>query len=159
MSLNGRTRIITLELSKLDKIVKKPVDAMNVKEYWAVYFQYLTDKRKRRTINEILEREDGIAMASEVLQTISRDEAERFRLLSELKYELDTQSKLVYAKREAMKEGMKQGEKRGEKKAKVKVARNALAEGASVEFVGDITGLDIETIRNIQAKLSKSITK
>ena len=98
-------------------------------------------------------------MASEVLQTISRDEAERFRLLSELKYELDTQSKLVYAKREAMKEGMKQGEKRGEKKAKVKVARNALAEGASVEFVGDITGLDIETIRNIQAKLSKSITK
>ena len=51
-------------------------------------------------INEILEREEGIAMASEVLLSISRDEAERARLMSEYKYQLDMQSKLVHAKRE-----------------------------------------------------------
>jgi hypothetical protein len=39
-------------------------------------------------------------MASEVLMTISKDEVERARLISELKYQLDTQSKLVHAKRE-----------------------------------------------------------
>jgi hypothetical protein len=33
-------------------------------------------------------------MASEVLMTISRDEIERARLLSEYKYELDTQSRI-----------------------------------------------------------------
>jgi hypothetical protein len=33
-------------------------------------------------------------MASEVLMTMSRDEVERARLLSELKYELDTQSRI-----------------------------------------------------------------
>jgi hypothetical protein len=37
-------------------------------------------------------------MASEVLMTISRDETERARLMSELKYELDAQSKVTYAK-------------------------------------------------------------
>ena len=44
-------------------------------------------------------------MASEVLLTISRDEEERARLMSEYKYQLDIQSKLVHAER--------QGEKRG----------------------------------------------
>ena len=43
-------------------------------------------------------------MASEVLITISRDEIERARLMSEEKYELDTQSRLTYAKQEGKKE-------------------------------------------------------
>ena len=48
-------------------------------------------------------------MASEVLMTISRDEIERARLESEYKYQLDTQSKLVHAKREGIREGMEKG--------------------------------------------------
>jgi hypothetical protein len=39
-------------------------------------------------------------MAGEVLLTISRDEVERARLLSEYKYIVDTQSKVVQAERE-----------------------------------------------------------
>ena len=57
----------------------------------------MTDKSKRLKINEILDNEEGIAMASEVLISISKDEIEQARLLSELKYELDTQSNLAYA--------------------------------------------------------------
>ena len=52
-------------------------------------------------------------MASEVLITISKDEIERTRLRSELKYELDTQSKLVTAKREGLKEGLLKGHLKG----------------------------------------------
>jgi hypothetical protein len=37
--------------------------------------------------------------------TISRDEAEHARLMSEYKYQLDTQSKLVHAKRMGIQEG------------------------------------------------------
>ena len=99
IALNGRTRIITLELSKLEEVVEKPVNEMDGKESWAVYFRYLTDKSKRYKINEILEHEEGIAMASEVLINISKDEIEQARLESELKYELDTQSNLVYERR------------------------------------------------------------
>ena len=81
---------------------------MSAQESWAVYFRYLTEKRKRSKINEILEREEGIAMASKVIMNISKDEVERARLLSEYKYELDTQSKLVEAKREGIYEGQKE---------------------------------------------------
>jgi hypothetical protein len=73
----------------------------------------LTDKAKRRKINEIIDHEEGIAMASEVLITISKDEVERARLVSEYKYQLDTQSKLVHAKREGRLEGLREGEQRG----------------------------------------------
>ena len=114
MSLDGRSCIITLELSKLEDVVEKPVNEMDEKESWAVYFRYLTDKSKRYKINEILEQEEGIAMASEVLIHISKDEIERARLESGLKYELDTQSNLAYAKQEGIKEGMQKGKKKGQ---------------------------------------------
>jgi len=104
MPLNGKSHIITLELSKLVEVVEKPVSDMSVQEQWAVYFRYLTENSKRCKINEILRQEEGIAMASEVLITISKDEIEQARLESELKYELDTQSKLTYAKRDGKQE-------------------------------------------------------
>ncbi|MDR2177779.1 MAG: Rpn family recombination-promoting nuclease/putative transposase, partial [Treponema sp.] len=104
-SLSGRSRIITLELSKLDKVVTKPIGKMTAAEHWGVFFRYLPDKNKRRIINEILEQEEGIAMASEVLMSISKDEAERARLMSEFKYQMDTQSKIGHARREGKLEG------------------------------------------------------
>ncbi|MCL2130553.1 MAG: Rpn family recombination-promoting nuclease/putative transposase [Treponema sp.] len=104
VSLGGKTRIITLELSKLECIVKKPIDEMAVSERWAVFLEYLTDKEKRSKINEILQQDEGITMANQVLMTISKDEHERARLESEYKYQVDMQSKLVTAKRERDKE-------------------------------------------------------
>ncbi|MDR2701791.1 MAG: hypothetical protein LBB72_05105 [Spirochaetaceae bacterium] len=55
-------------------------------------------------------------MASKVLMTISKDEAERARLMSKYKYQMDTQSKLVHAKRIGMQEGMQKGRREGEQK-------------------------------------------
>jgi len=130
MSLNGKSSIITLELSKLEKIIEKPVNEMDGKESWAVYFRYLTDKDKRYKINEILEQEEGIAMASEVLIHISKDEIEQARLESELKYELDTQSNLSWAKRE----GYLEGEEKGHLEEKQKVI-DLLKSGKSLEEI------------------------
>jgi predicted transposase/invertase (TIGR01784 family) len=96
---NGRIHIITLELSKLDEIIKKTTEEMSTSERWAVYFRYLTDRSKRSKINEILESEEGIAMTSQVLMTISRDEEERFRIIKEEMNELDLQSKIVEERR------------------------------------------------------------
>jgi predicted transposase YdaD len=65
--------------------------------------------------------------------TISKDEVERARLESEHKYEVDTQSKVVHAKREGKRE----------------VAQKALAKGSTPEFVADITGLSLDEIRRL----------
>ena len=145
VKLNGKSRIITVELSKLAKVAEKPVEEMSLKEYWAVYFRYLTDKGKREKINEILEREEGIAMASEVLMTISRDEVERARLMSEYKYELDAQSKLVHAKRE----GIKEGEQRGIKKGREEIARKMKVRGRPIDEIAEDTGLEPKTIETL----------
>jgi predicted transposase/invertase (TIGR01784 family) len=104
VSLNGRTRIITLELAKLEKIANKPTVEMSEPEAWAFFFEYLTDKSKRSKINEILDKEEGISMASEVLMSISRNEEERMRILSEEKYILDRQSEKAYERKEGRKE-------------------------------------------------------
>jgi len=115
VSLGGRTKIITLELSKMDKVIEKPVEKMSSTEHWAVFFRYSTDKTHRDTINEIIKSEEGIAMASEVLMTISRDEVERAHLMSIEKYELDTKSRINYAKREGIQIGKKKGKQEGKK--------------------------------------------
>ena len=129
VSLNGLSRIITLELSKLRKIVEKPIEEMSSPERWAIYFKYLTDKSKRRKINKIIEIEEGIAMASEVLISISKDEKERFRLMSEYKYELDTQSKLVSAKRKGIQEGLQKGMQKGIQKGRQEGIQEGLQKG------------------------------
>jgi predicted transposase/invertase (TIGR01784 family) len=47
-------------------------------------------------------------------------------------------------------EGLEEGLHRGLEKGKLEIACNLLAEGASLEFVQKITGLDMETIKNLQ---------
>jgi len=105
ITLCGKTRIITVELCKVKKIVDKPIENMSATELWAYYLEYLTDRKKTSKIREIIEKERGIAMANEVLKSISKDEIERVRLMSELKNRLDYQSERAYERKEGRKEG------------------------------------------------------
>jgi predicted transposase YdaD len=115
-------------LSKLGYLVDKGAEGMSAAERWAFYFRYLTDRGKRQKINEIIEYEEGIAMASEVLITISRDEVERARLLSEYKYEVDMQSHIVNAKREGERIGRQEGEQIGERRGRQEGEQRKAAE-------------------------------
>lgn len=139
--LGGRSRIVTMELSKLGGVIKQPMKGMSEREHWALFFQYSTDKAQREKINEILELEEGIAMASQVLKTISKDEIERARLTSELKYQLDTQSHMVNARREGLQEGLREGQS--------EIARNLMAMGLSMEQIAQGTGLSVEQIAKL----------
>jgi len=133
ISLNGRSHIITIELSKLEQIAQKPVTEMTALEHWAVFFRYTPDKEKRELVNEIIEHEEGIAMAGQVLLTISKDEKERARLTSEYKFAVDLQSKLVNARR---------AEKRD-------IARNALQMNMTIDDIVRLTGLTSEEIEGL----------
>jgi predicted transposase/invertase (TIGR01784 family) len=141
ISLGGRSRIITVELSKLERIIEKSTGEMTAAEHWAVFFRYLPDKGWRKKINEILEYEEGIAMAGEVLLRISRDEAERARLVSEYKYVVDTQSKVVQAKREGVREGMQKGIH--------ETARKLKSLGVSLGQIVQATGLTEDQVKDL----------
>ncbi|MDR1179891.1 MAG: hypothetical protein LBK44_05240 [Spirochaetales bacterium] len=76
-------------------------------------------------------------MAGKVLIEISRDERERARLMSEYKYELDTQSRIVDAKREGKREGIQEGRyaggQTGKKRREIKNLFNL--SGLAVRFL------------------------
>jgi predicted transposase/invertase (TIGR01784 family) len=76
-------------------------------------------------------------MASEVLMSISKDEAERARLMSEFKYQMDTQSKIGHARREGRQEGREE------------VARRLKSRGHPLSEIAEDTGLDIAVIREL----------
>jgi len=145
ISLGGRTRIIVLELSKLESISRKPVEEMTSLERWAVFFRYTPDKEKRELVNEILKSEEGIAMAGQVLLTISKDEVERARLLSEYKYAVDLQSKIVEAQREARREA--------EREKQRAIAKRLLKLGVPIELVVGGTELDESTVLSLREEI------
>jgi predicted transposase/invertase (TIGR01784 family) len=77
-------------------------------------------------------------MASEVLIRISKDEAERARLMSEYKYVVDTQSKVLQAKRE--------GREEGRQESRIEIALAMKGDGAPVERIMKYTGLSAAEI-------------
>jgi len=50
---------------------------------------------------------------------------------------------------EGQEDGLEKGIEKGRVSEKLEIARNLLAKGSTPEFVHDITGLDIETIKTL----------
>jgi predicted transposase/invertase (TIGR01784 family) len=155
VSLGGKTRIITLELTKAELFAGKAADTMSLTERWCMYFQYLTDKTKRKTINKIVQIEEGIAMATEVLMTISRDERERAYQLSRFKYEMDMKDRMLTAEEEGRAAGMAEGRVAGMAEGRVagmaegavEIARNLLSAGVPLDLICQSTGVDKATLQ------------
>jgi predicted transposase/invertase (TIGR01784 family) len=150
VSLDGKTRIITVELEKTKPLVEKPVEEMTNAELWAVFFQYLTDEEKRSKIIDIINREEGIAMTVSALGSITKNEAEFFRNLSLLKGELDYQDHMTHANKKGLEEGRKvgleEGRKEGRKETNLENARKMKTMGFLTEQIQAVTGLSAENI-------------
>jgi predicted transposase/invertase (TIGR01784 family) len=77
--------------------------------------------------------------------SISRDEVERARLVSEYKYAVDTQSKVVHARRE----GLRKGRREGENSKAREIARNLKSIGIPAGQIARVTGLTGEQIKDL----------
>jgi len=137
VSLDGKIRIITLELEKTDVFISKPVEEMTNKERWAAYFQYLTDKTKREKIEEIIKHEEGIAMATNTLRQVSAEYEAYCLQTSLMKGELDWRS------------GMKDAKLEGRNEEKLESARRMKADNMPVSQISKYTGLSAEAITQL----------
>ena len=150
ISLGGRTRIITVELVKTEPIVDKPAEEMTNAELWAVFFQYLTDEDKRGKIIQIINREEGIAMALETLVNITQDEIEYARMSNLIKSQLDWNTALFEARSEGRDEGLREGRdeglREGLSQASLDIAQKMKTMGFLAEQIQAATGLSTETI-------------
>jgi predicted transposase YdaD len=84
--------------------------------------------------------------AEKALVKVDRDYIRFIRNMNIIKNSMD-RATLLYDG--GLKEGEEIGLQKGEEKKALEIARNALAEGATPEFVQKITGLDIETISGL----------
>ena len=155
--LGGRTAIITLELEKLEGIAKKPLEALTEKERWGLFFRYCADEEKQNLIGELIQNEEGIAMAAEVITKFSADEIAYFREISEMKYELDMRAHrdeaweegLAAGQAAGLEQGRVAGIGEGSREKQLEIARNFKAMGLSPDQIAQGTGLPAQEIAGL----------
>jgi hypothetical protein len=84
-------------------------------------------------------------MAGELLMSVSQDEREQAVNRSRRMYQTDLASDMATV----LDRGIAQG--------RAEVARNALMNGLSIDVIHTITGLDMDTIRNLGASANKAL--
>jgi predicted transposase/invertase (TIGR01784 family) len=111
---------------------------------WLVYFD---ESSPQKLIQEVLSMDPAIQKVQEKIELIQGDPALFRAYLRYEKAAADYTSGINGARRE----GRQEGQREGEQNKAIAIARKALAKGATMEYVSDITGLDVETIkRSIQ---------
>ena len=106
---------------------------------WLTYFDRTSPPE---LIEEVTSMDSAIKMASDRQAYVSADKETRELYEMRQKAWWDWKSSIDYARME--------GKEEGEKEKQTEIARNALAEGATPEFVQKITGLDPQTIAGLQ---------
>lgn len=153
-SLDGRTCIYFLELTKLGRLLEKPTQDLSRAEMWALYIKYVDDTKKRDIINQMIQKEAGLAMASTTLQKLAEDDAARVTLLSIEKAELDRESQLYYAKQKGIEIGREEGVQIGRESGYRDLLQSMRETGMTLEAIAKATKLDPAKIQELlsQAK-------
>ena len=95
--LTDQINMVIIELDKIKKLLKKPVEELTSFEKWTLFFRFAQEPVQRSRINDIIGDKEEIGMAAALLQEISRDENERARLRSRRMYEMDQVSNILTA--------------------------------------------------------------
>lgn len=138
------TDAITLtfvELSKLDEILKKPVSDMTGLEKWSVFFRCAPDSKHREIVNKVIESEEELQVAGNLLMSISQNERERAIYRSRRKFQTDMQSNLATAE--------DNGRAEGRAAEKIEIARNLLKMGLPSSQIAAATGLTVSEIEKL----------
>jgi predicted transposase/invertase (TIGR01784 family) len=140
VSLGGLTRILVVELEKVKNALSRPVAEMSRMERWAVFFRYAADGERRELINELMDKEEGIGMAGEMLLTVTRKEIERARRETALKIKMDWTSYMSEARDEGLARGLAKGEAKA-RREKLESARRLKSMGVPLDKIA--AGLDL----------------
>ena len=131
-----------VELSKLEEVVKKPISDMTDLDKWSVFFQYAPDLKHRVLVNKVIESEEVLQVAGNLLMSISQNERERAIFRSRRKFQTDMQSNLATAE--------DNGKQIGRAEEKIEIARNALQMKMTVADIVRLTGrtqAEVEDLR------------
>ena len=143
-------QIVFVELSKLKQILEKPVSEMTVLDKWSIFLQYAPDQNHREKVNEVIESEEVLQMAGNLLMSISQDERERAIFRSRRKFETDLQSDLATAEDRGRNIGRQEGRVEGRLEGRLEIARNLIKMGMPSAEISRATGLTSEEVENLR---------
>ena len=136
--LSDAISVTFVELSKLGEVVKKPVSDMTALDKWSVFFQYAPDLEHREIVNKVIESEEVLQVAGNLLMSISQNERERAIFRSRRKFQTEMQSNLATA------------EDNGKAIRSVEIARNLLKINLPLDQIAIATGLSIEEVEHLR---------
>lgn len=129
-------QLVFVELSKLTALLDKPVSEMTDLDKWSLFLQYAPDQTHREKVNEVIESEEVLQMAGNLLMSISQDEVERARFRSRRKFQTDYQSDMATSW------------DNGAKSAALSIAKKLLAMGMPHDQIAVATGLTLEEVES-----------
>ena len=140
--LHDAIRSVYVELSKLEKILLKPVEVMTDLEKFSVFLEYAANPKYRDTVNKVIESEEVLTVASNLLMSISQDEVERARFRSRRKFQTDLASDLATTRDVARRE------------ERFEIIRNMIIDGEPSEKIVRYTKASREDVEAIRDELS-----
>jgi predicted transposase/invertase (TIGR01784 family) len=149
--LSDAIHAVYVELSKLERIEKKPVEEMTDLEKWAVFLRYASMPKHREKLNKVIETKEALQMAGKLLMSVSQDERERARLRSRRLFQTDLASDMATVEDRGIAKGRAEGIREGMEKGREEIARNALMNGFSIDQIHLIAGLDMDTFKKLGA--------
>ena len=136
--LHDAIQTVIIELSKLEDIVKKPVETMTDMEKFSVFFEYAANPTYRDAVNKVIESEEVLTVAGNLLMNISKDERERAIFRSRKKFQMDQSSNIATAEDRGMQKGM------------VEVAKKLLRRNRPIDEIVEDTGLTHEEVESLR---------
>jgi hypothetical protein len=136
--LHNSVQALFVELSKLNEVLKKPVEEMTDMEGFSVFLRYAENPEYREVVNRVIESKEGLAVAGEVLMSISKDEREQAIFRSR---------RIALADQESNRIALVQNVETAKALA---IARNALQKQIPIDDIADITGLTRAEVEKLQ---------
>jgi len=140
--LSDDIHMVIVELSKLEKVLMKPIETMTDLEKLAVFFQYAPSQEHRETVNRVIESEEVLQVAGNLLMSISQDERERAMFRSRRKYQTDQESNYATAE--------DRGKREGETTKALAIASKMLMRSRPIDEIVEDTGLTHEEVEALR---------
>ena len=132
--LHDTLQIIFVELTKLQKILKKPVEQMTDLEKFSVFLKYAENPEYREIVNKVIESKEGLTVAGKVLLNISKDERERAIFRNRRIALADQESNLITA----------------ERRGRLDIAKKLLKRNRPINEIIEDTGLTREEVEGLR---------
>jgi predicted transposase/invertase (TIGR01784 family) len=138
--------ILFVELSKMKRVMKKPVSEMTGAEMWAIFLACANNPKYGEILRKIIEAREEIKVAYELLTNISQDADERARFRARRKFQMDLEHNQLVS----FDNGKREGKLEGKREREFEIARSLLASGVPLNIIVQSTGLSLDKVQSLK---------